>query len=210
MDIDIKNIRVSLLKDKVMEILQSAAFSNNLKPFGIEKIITPNIAAAKQTETTQRFKLHLIAYAGEDLFTKVEFSRRGMASGAIVEPVSDKILRIYKLPPLLAPHYNIQAAAVQKINALISRTIVQARDIFDLYILSSQYGHIRVKEATLNADKLKKAYENILEVSFKQFQDTILSYLSQEEQAFYNSEDLWDEIKLRVNNFIEELFKNDE
>ncbi|MGM0368724.1 MAG: hypothetical protein ACQEP2_09220, partial [Actinomycetota bacterium] len=86
-----------------------------------------------KTETTQRFKVHLINMGGEDLFTKIEFSIRGLGSGVIGSPISDSILRAYKLIPLLAPHYNIGSTVMQKITALALRPAIQARDIFDLY-----------------------------------------------------------------------------
>lgn len=207
MDLDIYGIRVSVLRDIVMEILQSSTFLETLKTFDIERIIPPNIIKAKQTQTTQRFKVHLVTSAGEDLFTKIEFSRRGLKKGIVIEPVSDTILRTYKLSPLLISHYDIQSTVFQKIEAIASRTIIQARDIFDLYILSTQYKPIKTEQFNLNNGKFKKAHENILEISFEQFKDTVIFYLSGEDQTLYNSPSLWDEIKLKVANFIEELKK---
>ena len=92
MDLDIRGIIVGNLKALVMKILQSPSFNDTLRPFGIERIIPPDISKAKQTETTQRFKIHLITSSGEDLFTKIEFSRRGFKGKAVVQPVSDNIL----------------------------------------------------------------------------------------------------------------------
>jgi predicted nucleotidyltransferase component of viral defense system len=204
-DLDIYGIKVAVIKDTVMKILQAPSFQDILKPFGIERVISPDIIRAKQTETTQRFKTHLITSAGEDLFTKVEFSRRGFAGKVVVQPISNPILRIYKLPPLLVPHYDTQSAIMQKIAALATRSVIQARDIFDLYILSSQYKPLKTEEIKANDAKLTKAYENVFEVSFEQFRDTVISYLSSEDQALYNSSSLWDEIKLKVTNFIDEL-----
>jgi len=67
MDIDIHGLRVKRIKKTVMEILLTRGFSDSLKPFGIEKIVPPDIAKAKQTETTQRFKSHLLPQ-GEKTF----------------------------------------------------------------------------------------------------------------------------------------------
>jgi len=176
-----------------------------LKPFGIGRLVNPDMAKAKQTETTQRFKVHLITAAGEDLFTKVEFSRRHRNEGkVIVRPVSDTILRLYKLPPLLIPHYDTESAIIQKIRALSDRAVLQARDIFDLYVLSSQYKPVKTGEAKIDNERLTKAREGTLEISFEQFRDTVVSYLSFEDQAVYNSSPSWDEIKLKVLNFIDE------
>lgn len=208
MDLDIFEVKVGLLRDIVIDILQSKTFSDNLRSFQIEKIIPPDIAKAKQTEVTQRFKVHLITSRGEDYFTKIEFSRRGLKKGIVIEPVLISILRTYKIPPLLVPHYNIQSALIQKIDAIASRTIIQARDTFDLYILSSQYKPLKLEKIKINSDKLKKAYSNIFEINFEQFRDTVISYLSAEDQGLYNLPPIWDEIKLKAANFIEELQKD--
>lgn len=59
----------------------------------------------------------------------------------------------------------------------------------------------------VDAIKLAKAYENIFEIGFSQFRDTVISYLSDKDRATYNSSSLWDEIKLKVSHFIDELCK---
>lgn len=203
MDLDISGITVDRLKDMVMQILRAPSFNDTLKPFGIDRVVPPDISKAKQTETTQRFKIHLITSAAEDLFTKVEFSRRGFKGETAVESVSDIILRAYRMSPLVVSHYDIQSTIAQKIEALAGRSVIQARDVFDLYTLSSQY---KPEKAKLFArDKLTKAHENIFEISFEQFRDTVLSYLRPEDEAFYQRADFWDEIKLKVANFINEL-----
>ena len=188
-----------------MKILQAPSFQDTLKPFDVERVVPPDISRAKQTETTQRFKIHLITSAGEDLFTKVEFSCRGFKGKVIVQPISNLVLRVYKLPPLLVAHYDIQSAIMQKIRALAMRSVIQARDIFDLYILSSQFKPIKTEKVKIKGAKLTKAYENVFEVGFEQFRDTVIFYLSPEDQAVYNSPSLWDEIKLKTANFIDEL-----
>jgi len=210
MDLDVREVEVSILKDTVMNILEAASFGEILKPFGISEIVPPNITRAKQTETTQRFKIHLITYSGEDLFTKIEFSRRGFNGKIDIQPIADVILRMYKLAPLLIPHYDSQSAIKQKIEALASRTVIQARDIFDLYVLNSQYDPQKTKKFGMNPKQLKKAYENIFAVSFEQFRDTVILYLSSEDQAVYNSSVLWDEIRLKVGNLIEKMKVQDE
>lgn len=205
MDLDISGVRVDVLKDIVMEILERRSLRETLKPFGIEKISPPDISKAKQTETTQRFKVHLLISSGEDLFTKIEFSRRGMKDAAVVGSVSDMILRAYKMPPLLVSHYEVQAAVMQKIHALVMRSAIQARDIFDLYVLGSQIEERELGLKEMNAVLFKKAREHIFKISFGRFKDTVVSYLSPEDQVVYGTVDSWDEIKLKAAHFIEEL-----
>ena len=208
MDLDIQGIRVERVKKTVMEILSMRGFSDSLKSFGIEKVVPPDIMKAKQTETTQRFKIHLLTSAGEDLFTKIEFSRRGLKGTAVVEQVSTQILRSYKMAPLLVSHYDTASAVQQKIQALAQRSILQARDIFDLFVLSSQYDGSQQKSIQAGKTILKTAYDNIFLVDFFQFRDTVVAYLGVEDQKAYSSPSAWDEIKLKTAHFLEE-FKNE-
>ncbi|MFZ2604175.1 MAG: hypothetical protein WAX79_09305 [Candidatus Omnitrophota bacterium] len=87
-------------------------------------IIQPAIERAKQTQTTQHFKIHLITYADVNLSTKVEFSRRGIIRGAVVQIPLDSILRGYKIAPVLVSHYDIYPAVIQKIKALAGRSVI--------------------------------------------------------------------------------------
>ncbi len=201
MDLDASGIRMDTLKETVMRILEAPSFQESLKTFGIERIIPPDISKAKQTETTQRFKIHLLTVSGEDLFTKVEFSRRGFKGDIAVQPVLDTILRVYKLPPLLCPHYTAETAMLHKIEALAMRSATQARDVFDLYILIPQANKIFSRKISLVL--LEKARENAFEISFGQFRDTVLSYLAPQDMGFYDKASVWDEIKLKVSEFIE-------
>jgi len=208
MDLDIEGLRVDLVQDTVLDIFQSKNFIDNFKPYGIQDIGIPDIEKAKQTETTQRFKVHLITYSGEDLFTKVEFSRRGLQEGIKAGAVPDNILHAYKMPPIIVPHYNGVAAAMQKLNALASRPVVQARDIFDLYILSPQIlGSLSEAAKIPEKIELERAYENLFSVTFEQFRDSVISYLAPEQQDSYNNGFFWDEIKLKVANLLEEMIK---
>jgi len=203
MDIDLKGVKVNVVKDTVMGVLENADFRKTLKSYGVEDLILPDMSKAKQTETTQRFKVHLITPSGEDLFTKVEFSRRGFKGGVIVEEASSNVLHLYKMVPLATPHYGMHSAVMQKIEALATRSATQARDIFDLYFLNSQYHPAANKGVAVGPSKIAKAHENLFGVSFNQFRDTVVSYLAFEEQALYASATRWDEIKLKVASFLE-------
>ena len=205
MDLDAHGVRKDILAEAVMKILNSPSFQNTFKPYGIERVVPPNIAKAKQTETTQRFKIHLATYSGEDLFTKIEFSKRGFTGNILTAPVSDNITRAYKVPPVIIPHYDINSAVKQKAEALRKRSITQARDIFDIYILSSQYKHAKEGSMQLAPSKLKEVSSRIYDVDFETFRDTVLAFLSDEEKSVYNKADIWGEIKLKTVKFLEEL-----
>jgi len=205
MDLDASGISVEKLKDISMTLLTKESLIENLIPFGVSEIVLPNMQKAKQTETTQRFKVHLMTTDGSDLFTKIEFSRRGFEGQVIVQTVPNTILRYYKLPPFVVPHYDIFAAVRQKISALASRTITQARDVFDLYLLSSQYTPDKEKHAEIEKDLLAQALSNTYDIGFNRFRDTVLDYLSAEDQQAYKSSERWDEVILKVVDFMEEF-----
>lgn len=208
MDLDVIGIGVGELKELVMKILQAHSFRDSFYAFGIKDVIPPDMKVAKQTQTTQRFKVHLITSADEDLFTKIEFSRRGFMGKIIAETIPNSILRSYRLSPLIVAHYDAQSAVMQKINALALRAAIQARDIFDLYVLSSQVDYAALKEIKpASTAILNKVYERIFEVSWEMFKDTVVSYLSDEDQKAYGTASCWEEIKLKVVNFIDELSK---
>ena len=205
MDLDASGISVEKLKETVMILLSMKSLRENLIPFGVSEIVLPNIQKAKQTETTQRFKVHLITTDDSDLFTKIEFLRRGFEGKVIVQTVPNTVLRYYTLPPFVVPHYDIFAAVHQKISALASRTITQARDVFDLYMLSSQYAPDKERQEEIEKDMLALAVTNTYDIGFNRFRDTVLAYLSVEDQLVYNSSERWDEIRLKVVDFIEEF-----
>ena len=205
MDIDIQRVRIEKVQKTVIDILTARGFLDGLKFFGIENVVPPDITKAKQTQTTQRFKIHLLTSTGEDLFTKIEFSRRGFKGVSVVEPATTQILRPYKMAPLLVSHYDTPSAIGQKIHALAQRSVVQARDIFDLHVLSSQYHQAQGKSFKLEERVVKIANNNIFLIDFPQFRDTVVAYLGAEDQSVYSSPVVWDEIKLKVSHFLEEF-----
>lgn len=195
-DFDLQGIRVDILRKKVNAILNSSPFYEILQTRGlrIERITEP-----KQTETTQRWKIGLTAPRIQGaLPTKIEFSRRGRDAMALnFEMVSAEIIRFYDLAPILISHYSAEAAFQQKINALISRSETQARDIFDLFILLTSRLE-KIPTPPPHGINYLKAKENILSTSFAIFKSQVLSYLEPEVQRQYDSEDIWDSIRLKV------------
>lgn len=196
------------LKEVVLNILRSPAFGDHLRPFGIEEARPPEIGRAKQTETTQRFKVHLLMKSGEDLFTKIEFSRRGFKGAVAVEAVADAVLHYYQIPPLWAPHYDLASTIAQKIEALASRAAVQARDIFDLHLLISQANRDQAKTISLKGEVLRLAHKRVFEVGFDQFRDTVLAYLAPDDQKRYDAADIWDGTRRSVADVLEALEKS--
>ena len=138
MDIDVAGLAVHVLQESVMKALESSGLMDTLRTFGVEDLRLPDLAHAKQTETVQRFKIGLLTSAGQEFATKIEFSRRGLDQGIRSEAISSEVLAVYRMPPVIVSHYVARSAARQKIRALFLRAQPQARDVFDLYLLSSQ------------------------------------------------------------------------
>jgi len=190
-----------------MDILVNRNFLDVLKTFGIEEVVKPDIQVAKQTDTTQRFKVHLKTKSGLDLPTKVEFSRREGVDHAVNEHIPSEVLRDYKMAGCVVPHYEVNAAVVQKIEALGQRSKTEARDIFDINLLSSQYSHSENKLPKLKTELIERAHENVFIIDFIQYREVVVKFLSEEDQKIYDSEEVWDDIQLKTAQLIEE-YKN--
>ncbi len=209
MDLDASEIAVEALRDRVMAILRSSGLIDTLRTFGIDRIQPPTISRAKQTETVQRFKIHLLTVAGEDLFSKVEFSRRGLDSPIRSESISASILARYRMAPFVIPHYTAEAAARQKVRALVSRTQPQVRDVFDLYTLSAQREVSAIDfEQSIGHERLAEASERIYTLTYAQYRDTVAGFLSPEDRMAYDSSQVWDEIRLRVVSLLSRKVRN--
>ncbi|HXV62747.1 MAG TPA: nucleotidyl transferase AbiEii/AbiGii toxin family protein [Vicinamibacteria bacterium] len=204
LDVDIHQEPVHQLQEKVMSILESGGLNTTARTYGIDRVRRPNLSKAKQTETVQRFKIHLETTSGEDLPTKIEFSRRGMDQPIRVEAIRPEVLAPYRTPSLIVPHYAADAAVRQKIHALIGRRVPQARDIFDLHVLSAQPELVELDlRTTFSPRELETALTNTYSVEYDEFRDTVLSFLSPESQKRYGSKEVWDQVRLTAVSLIE-------
>lgn len=198
MDFDVKTASLQSLKNNVLRSLK--ALSRPMNVYGVSEIVAPAMKSAKQTETTQRFKIHLHTSSGLDLFTKIEFSRRGLSEGFRFEKVTDQVLRHYQLGPVLVQHYESEAAFVQKVQALAGRVEVQSRDVFDLYQLLSflpDSGSMALKKK-LKRKLCQQAAQRAEEISFKEYREAVVAYLSEADQNIYGLEEVWEQMKNRV------------
>jgi len=116
--------------------------------------------------------------------------------------VNTAVLSRYRMPPLIVPHYTAEAAARQKLRALRSRARPQARDVFDLWVLSPQVGAGRLG-AGLGADEVQEARERIFSIGFNEYRDAVITYLGPDDQPAHDSPGFWDEIRLQVVSEIE-------
>lgn len=204
LDVDVEGIPIERLRDRTLAILVSPLLLGRLGTFGIEEIVPPDLGHAKQTPTVQRFKVHLLTGAGDDLYTKIEFSRRGFSGPGRAEAVATEILRGYRLPPLIVPHYLAEAAIRQKIDALLNRRQTQARDVFDLFVLSTRIGEAEKKALASTPDRtMKDLADKVAGISLRQFREQAVSFLSPQDQMLYSTPEAWDEIRLVALSLLE-------
>jgi predicted nucleotidyltransferase component of viral defense system len=212
MDLDAGNLERHVLRDRVNGILASAPFSEILRARGIA---IEHINEHKQTDTTQRWKLGLrVDGVAVALPTKLEFSRRGMADEVSFESVDPIVIRGYHLPPVMANHYTADAAFGQKLGALASRSVTQARDIFDLHhlLMSGPMAAIGAGNAAgrpapggkasragaFDPALIDKARTNAMAIDFRTFKSQVLGYLPPDARATYDSKSTWETMVLEV------------
>jgi predicted nucleotidyltransferase component of viral defense system len=195
MDIDIQSIPRDKLQNTVRGILKSKPFAQILQIHGI---MIAQWSEPKQTETTQRWKIGLsIAESSIILPTKIEFSRRGIKGKTVFEPVDPELIRSYRLSPIMANHYDSHSTYEQKVEALVTRSTPQARDIFDLNLLLNAGVDKTISNIKLK-NRLHKAESKIMSITFDIFKSQILSYLHPDYQKLYDSPSVWDDIVLKV------------
>jgi predicted nucleotidyltransferase component of viral defense system len=194
-DFDVRTMAPGTLSGNIDTILASAAFATSLQA---KQIQVGHVSSAKQTETTQRWKVSIQLAGGPPLPTKIEFSRRsGLDEGHLLEAANPELLREYALQPVLTQHYSREAAFRQKIMVLSGRTVTQARDIFDLkLLLDGGAGSMALPPHV--AAEIPRAIENALAVGFDEFSGQVRAFLTAEYQEYYGSRQTWEEVLLAV------------
>lgn len=158
-------------------------------------ITLSEIKPARQTETTQRWKFHVI-YDGYPLPTRLEFSRRknDHFQDCVSTPPSASLLAAQHVIPFVFTHYTAPAAYRQKINALAARTQVQARDVFDLHHLSPYAAAARDVPPKL----LEQAIEQLSLIGFSMFHDQVVPFLPADLASHYTAPEAWKAIVEKV------------
>ncbi|MBN1127385.1 MAG: nucleotidyl transferase AbiEii/AbiGii toxin family protein [Chitinispirillaceae bacterium] len=200
MDFDCVGIPLIRLQDIVLKILSMKTFLDTMAVFGIDRVVPQDMRTAKQTESTQRFKVHLVMRDGLDLFTKIEYSHRGMMGSPVVKEIGRSVLRKFRMAPFLAPHYPAPIALAQKIRALAGRAAVQARDVFDIYLLRS---HAADGIVPLPKKIVSDARSNLYSIDYERFRDTVVEYLAPEDREQLGTREAFDEIRLQVDAFLD-------
>jgi hypothetical protein len=194
-DLDVAEVPVGVLAEKVGGLLASPQFRHVLQARGME---IEHVTEHKQTGTTQRWKMGLLVPETEATVpTKIEFSRRGMEDNQEFESIDPALIRLYELSPFMTNHYPRDVAFKQKVEALITRSTPQARDIFDLHLLLASGADATALSRDV-ADRLDEAREKILAMSFEEYKSQVVACLTSDDQAQYDSEDVWDGLRLET------------
>jgi len=173
LDVDTAGPSVGALRERVDHILASALLRESLQSLRVE---LTRVSAPKQTETTQRWKIHLSPEALDlPLYTKIEFTRRTTEEEGTLGAVDARLVRRYRLMPLLLCHYPLPAAIRQKVGALVHRREVQARDVFDLSVLLSRAGD-ESSSLGLTQDLVTRA----VELDYDDYMGQVVAYLEPE------------------------------
>ena len=192
-DLDIQTVGKGTLQNKVERLLGSTPFAIALKARGITIV---EHSAPKQTDTTQRWKLHLRLTNGVTSHTKIEFSRRGMPDVTIFEPINRELALTYQLAPVMVNHYTKEAAFHQKLCALAGRPVTQARDLFDLHHLiqcGADLSHISV-----TPELAGQVASTALNINYEDYCSLVVAYLPSDQQEMYRSQELWEQMVLAV------------
>jgi len=201
-DLDINITSLFTLKKQVTKILESSSFRQILKT---RKIEISTINPAKQTGTTQRWKLTLRSIGSSSLInTKIEFSRRGVNANHLFETVDEDLIANHKLYPVLCNHYDANSGYIQKISALIQRSETQARDIFDLDLLMKNGINPRVLPEKLRTET-GKAINNAMSISFADYKAQVVAYLEPQYQEHFGSRNIWDQMQKKLINLLTDL-----
>lgn len=194
-DFDVQTIARGTLQKNVDTIVESPGFAKILRS---QRLSITAWAAPKQTETVQRWKVWIqLTETGQEAPTKIEFSRRRIDPGAVLEPVNGQIVGAYGLTPILANHYSKETAFLQKVSALAHRSETQARDVFDLKFLVDA-GVRRPDNAKKLDAEFSSACERALSISFDEFKAQVVAYLPPEWQDYYGTAKAWDKLQERV------------
>jgi hypothetical protein len=185
LDFDARVVGVEILKKNVNKVLASRPLLTELAAVGIT---LSEIKPAKQTQTAQRWKFHVI-YEANPLPTRLEFSRRKDEpfENCVTEPPSLALLAEQQVVPFVFNHYTPPAAYRQKINALATRTQVQARDVFDLHYLSRHAAAGREAPPEL----VTQALEQLGLIGFDRFKDQVVPFLPTDLIAHYGTSEAW-------------------
>jgi len=193
-DLDVRAVAVNTLKKQVEALLASSAFLNMIRA---QRLTVEAVSSAKQTGTTQRWKLQIrVGDSPQALPTKIEFSRRQFNPDLLLEAVDTELIHRYRLYAVFTQHYTPAVAFLQKVEALALRNQTQARDLFDLKLLLDMNARPPARDDLSRI--LPAAVENAMSIGYDDFAGQVLAYLEPEYHVRYRSRKVWETLQAEV------------
>lgn len=211
MDLDGEPDARLAIRSTIRGIFEDRAFARSLTRVGLRGV-DPKEGPDKDTESTFRFKFHVLAPGGQSYGTKVEVSFRDRNEADAYELAEPDPSRTRKyLPPdesLMVQRYGRDAAIRQKIEALAGRTRIEARDIFDIHLLLggedlSDARLVRFLGETIDSDTLELAHERGLELEYPEYESFVVRFLEDDVRQAYRSRDRWNVLRLKTASLVE-------
>ncbi len=197
------------IRAAIRRIFEDRGFLSSLRSLGLRGL-DPGEGVNKDTDTVFRHKFHVIGRGDIRYPTKVEVSFRPRFEHDIVltERVRSGFAEAYvgSEASFRVSHYNLTAAVRQKVEALAGRTVVQARDVFDLHVLGlTEPGGELVTHVGQHVEPgtLDLAAQRTYEITFEEFEGQVVEFLAEEARVTYGTREAWDEVRLRVASAIE-------
>lgn len=192
-DLDVEGVPYWRLGEKVGGLLESTQIRLLL---GVKDLLIDDVSHAKDTETTQRWKIGIKAPGhSEPIRTKVEFSYRPAQGEYRLDRIPPDIVAPYALRPPTVQHYVGQTPTEQKVRALAGRSETQARDVFDLELL---FRRDDLPAGLVEGEILEQAVDRALELDYDSYRGQVLPFLEPEAVELFGNVDDWERMQAFV------------
>lgn len=214
MDFDADPRHQPRMQDYLAQIVADHGYKRELERLGIEDVVPNEVQPAAGAGV--KYKMHVIL-GGVRLPTKVEVSFRKStpAEWAETVPAPRAVVDAYggtSVPRFSVTRYPHPVAVVQKVNALATRSGVQARDIFDLDWLLDQERFPNTLDAAKHLlrrvhtqENLEEAHHRCLDALDAQYRDQVASYLAESVREQFDGK--WEDMRLRVYEILGDVLK---
>lgn len=196
LDLDIQQVAKHTLQKRV------EAIEKHLKKTLCGKNINLKaFTAPKQTDTVQRWKAEL-ELLGQQVATKIEFSRRGISDRTKRSPLRQDFQTAYQVEGVNLSHYGPNTALKQKIKALAGRKVSQARDVFDAAFLM---GIGATAPIDMDEPTIKDAETNTHSIRFQDYTGQVIPYLEDADAEKFNDEAVWNGLRQTIINLLHSI-----
>lgn len=201
------------IRSTIRGIFGDREFARSLTRLGLRGV-DPKEGPNKDTETTFRYKFHVLAPGNQSYGTKVEVSFRDRNDADPYELAAPDHDRVAAYLPagerLVVQRYGRKAAVRQKLDALAGRRRIEARDIFDIDMLLAEEEPpdadlVGFLAGQVDSRTLALARERALELKYPEYESLVVRFLEDEVRQDYRTPERWDEMRLRTVSLIEQV-----